>query len=152
MHLVGSSQQRAWKSFQILMVFNSNAFYRWLGNNNLKNLSEDLFTGQDELKYLWVLVIWHPYKIIFVKLFAPICLWHNSLLAFIYSHINMTSTKEMKNISAWKLRMRYTLRKFERHNSTITRRLNYQRFWSRGQTKVFNTMLLSFNYHCLIRE
>ena len=34
------------------MVFNFNAFYRWLGNNNLKNLSEDLFTEQDELKYL----------------------------------------------------------------------------------------------------
>ena len=34
------------------MVFNYNTFYRWLGNNNLKNLSEDLFTEQDELKYL----------------------------------------------------------------------------------------------------
>ena len=51
-HLSGSSKQREWKSFQILMVFNFNAFYRWLGSNNLKNLSEDLFTGQDELKYL----------------------------------------------------------------------------------------------------
>ena len=61
-HLSGSSQQREWKSFQILMVFNCNAFYRWLGSNNLKNLSEDLFTGQDELKYLWVLVIWHLFK------------------------------------------------------------------------------------------
>ena len=34
------------------MVFNFDALYRWLGNNNLNNLSEDLFTGQDKLKYL----------------------------------------------------------------------------------------------------
>ena len=78
----------------MIMVLNFNAFYRWLGNNNLQNLSEDLFIGQDELKYLWVLTISHPFKKIFVKLFALLCLWRNSLLAtkndLIYLHTSNT--------------------------------------------------------------